>query len=99
MSPTIFMVPAMQPSQLFGRGCGVGGITSATGSPKRVTRMGLRVLRTSSKRPRHLALNSEIATSFILFHLYHGQRLWSILGLTQQKNAAQDVAETGKGTT
>jgi hypothetical protein len=30
-----------------------------------VTRMGLRVLRTSSKMPRHLALNSEMATSFI----------------------------------
>jgi hypothetical protein len=37
-----------------------------------VTRIGLRVLRTSSRMPRHLALNSEMAISF-MEHLYHGQ--------------------------
>jgi hypothetical protein len=31
-----------------------------------VTRIGLRVLLTSSRIPRHLALNTEMATSFIL---------------------------------
>src|ERR1700687_5543262 len=69
MSPTISMLPAMHPSQLLGRGCGVGGTTSATGWPKRVTRIGLRVLRTSSRMPRHLALNSEMAMSFILLFI------------------------------
>jgi hypothetical protein len=37
-----------------------------------VIRIGFRVLRTSSRMSRHLALNTEIATSFI-FCLYHGQ--------------------------
>src|SRR5437899_10623660 len=68
----------MQPNQRFGRFSGDGGTTSATGLPKRVTRIGFRVLRTSSRMPRHLALNSEIAISFIC-SLYHGQRPWSNL--------------------
>src|SRR5579872_4758018 len=72
MSPKISAVPAMQPSQLCFGFSGDGGSTSATGLPKRVTRMGLRVLRTSSRMPRHLALNSEMATSF-MSKLYHGQ--------------------------
>src|SRR4029077_704944 len=65
ISPRISAVPAMEPSQLFGCSSGVGGTTSATGLPKRVTRIGWRVLRTSSRMPRHLALNSEMATSFM----------------------------------
>src|SRR5579864_4510671 len=64
MSPRIVMVPAMQPSRLPFVFSSVGGMTSATGSPKRVTRTGFRVLRTSSRMPRHFALNSEMATSF-----------------------------------
>src|SRR6266851_9720102 len=55
----------MEPKRLPVGFSGDGGITSATGSPKRVTRIGLRVLRTSSSMPRHLALNSEMATSFM----------------------------------
>ena len=41
----------------------VGGTTSATGFPKRVTRIGVFVDRTRSSTARHLALNSEMATS------------------------------------
>src|SRR5947208_10528065 len=77
MSPTMRAVPAMHPSQFAGRLWGEGGRTSATGSPKRVTRTGLRVLRTCSRMPRHLALNSEMAISFTLSpeqNLYHGQQ-------------------------
>src|ERR1700732_774873 len=72
ISPRISPVPTMDPSRLPIGSAGEGGITSATGLPKRVTRIGLRVLRTSSRMPRHLALNSEMATSF-MFYLYHGQ--------------------------
>src|ERR1700735_1035807 len=65
MSPRILPAPTMDPSRLPVVSPGDGGITSATVFPKRVTRMGLRVLRTSSKMPRHLALNSEMAPSFM----------------------------------
>src|SRR3984957_15236515 len=78
ISPRISAVPFMQPSFLPAGFGGDGGTTSATGCPKRVTRMGLRVLRTSSRMPRHLALNSEMAISFIR-GLYYGQRPWSKL--------------------
>src|SRR5215469_11113310 len=78
MSPRISPVPAMQPSLLPTGFPADGGITSATGLPNRVTQIGFRVFRTCSRMPRHLALNSEIAISFII-NLYHGQRLWSKL--------------------
>src|SRR5277367_4661668 len=76
ISPRIFAVPAIEPNFRPLVLPADGGTTSATGSPKRVTRIGLRVLRTCSSMPRHLALNSEMATSFMAT-LYHGQRLWS----------------------
>src|SRR5260370_39654678 len=63
ISPRVFPEPAMLPSQLLRRGLGVGGTTSATGSPKRGMRIGVRVLLTCSRMPRNLALNSELATS------------------------------------
>src|SRR5579863_1025082 len=65
MSPMISMVPAMDPSRLPAGFPGLGGTTSATGLPNRVTRIGFRVLRTSSRMPRHFALNSEMAISFM----------------------------------
>ena len=43
------------------RASGGGGTTSATGLPKRVTRMGCLVLRTCSSRANHCALNLELA--------------------------------------
>src|SRR5260370_33176407 len=58
-------VPTMHPSRRALAFSGDGGITSATGLPKRVTRIGFRVLRTSSRMPRHLALNTGVATFFI----------------------------------
>lgn len=64
---------------------GDGGTTSATGLPKRVTRIGLRVLRTSSRMPRHLALNLDMAISFII-ESYYGQRPWSNLVITVSRN-------------
>jgi hypothetical protein len=87
MSPKILPVPTMDPSRLPVVSPGDGGITSATGLPKRVTRMGLRVLRTSSKMPRHLALNSEIATSFMAFYTMvndHGQLVQARLASSAQ---------------
>jgi len=78
MSPMILAVPTILPSRRPSDFPGDGGTTSATGLPKRVTRIGRRVLRTSSRMPRHLALNSEIAISFMLAS-YHSQRPWSYL--------------------
>jgi len=92
ISPRISTVPAMQPNQLFGRSSGVGGITSATGLPKRVTRIGLRVLRTSSRMPRHLALNSEMATSFIFLFI-----LWSMTMVKCRSRATAGPSPTRKG--
>ena len=59
MSPTIWAVPAMEPSQGFFFGFGEGGTTSATGLPS----IGRRVLRTRSRTARQVALNLEIAIS------------------------------------
>lgn len=64
MSPTMRAVPAMHPSQFARRFRGEIGKTSAMGFPKRVTRIGLRVLRTWFKMSRQFALNSDMQTSF-----------------------------------
>lgn len=61
MSPVIFPVPTIIPSQLAGRSGTGGGITSAIGFPKRVTNTGFRVLRTCSKTDKQVALNFETA--------------------------------------
>jgi hypothetical protein len=58
MSPRIRPVPSKQPSHEVGRSGGGGGTTWATGIPRRVTRMGLPVRLTRSRRARHVALNS-----------------------------------------
>ena len=50
----------MLPSQESPTLAGVGGITSAIGCPRRVTRMGDPVRRTRSKTARQVALNSEM---------------------------------------
>jgi hypothetical protein len=63
ISPTIRPVPSIEPIQSFFFGFSVGGTTSATGTPNRVIRMGLRVLRTRSRTARHVALNLEMAIS------------------------------------
>jgi hypothetical protein len=63
MSPTMWAVPAMEPSQGLFIGFGEGGTTSATGLPNLVTRIGRRVLRTRSRTARQVALNLEIAIS------------------------------------
>ena len=70
MSPRIFPVPTMLPSRRRTRFLGDGGTISAMGFPKRVTRMGVRVLRTRSRTAQQVALNSEIGISFIATH-YH----------------------------
>src|SRR5580704_2765837 len=76
MSPTMSMVFFMEPIQFFCPASGDGGTISATGLPKRVTRRGFFVWRTSSSRARHLALNSEIATSF-MDQVDHKYKPWS----------------------
>src|SRR5947209_19228107 len=78
ISPTISIASFIEPSQSAG-GAGDGGTTSATGLPKRVTRMGFLVFCTCSRSARHLALNSEIATSFMTNLLDHSQLYWSTL--------------------
>src|SRR6266849_10002700 len=64
MSPMI-LVSFKEPIHLLRSTVGVDGTISATGLPWRVTRMGSRVLRTCSRRARHLALNSEMETSIM----------------------------------
>jgi hypothetical protein len=64
MSPTIFVVPAIDPSQLGRRFREEIGWTSAMGFPKRVMQIDLRVLRTCSRTAEQLALNSQIEISF-----------------------------------
>src|SRR5580693_3647568 len=64
MSPRILAVPWPEPIQALRSTCtSAGGTTSATGLPKRVTRIGSLVLETCCSNERHLALNSEIAIS------------------------------------
>src|ERR1019366_3065268 len=65
ISPTIVPVPTAAPTNLRARS-GPAGTTSATGFPWRVIRSGWRVLCTSAINPRHLALNSEMETWFIM---------------------------------
>lgn len=76
MSPTMCIVSFMDPIQLSCPVSGEGGTISATGLPKRVTRRGFLVWRTCSSRARHLALNSEMATSFTDL-LNHTNAPWS----------------------
>ena len=70
MSPVIFPVAAREPTQFFGFET-LGGMTSATGSPKRVTRTGLPVVLTLSKTARQVALNFEMAISSIVKPYIH----------------------------
>ena len=74
MSPTIVAVPAKQPIQCAGRGGAGGGKTSATGSPRRVTKIGFLVLRTRSRTVKQVALNADISIVSIQ-RAYPGQLL------------------------
>src|SRR6266481_7573198 len=65
ISPFMVAVPLIEASHDFLSITGLGGTTSATGLPWRVTRMGSRVRRTCSRSARHLALNSEMETSIM----------------------------------
>src|SRR5882672_12014419 len=69
ISPTISILPDMEPIQLLSSASEEAGMTSASALPRRVTRSGVFVLLTSSSKDRHLALNLEIATSCIGFLL------------------------------
>src|ERR1039458_8443451 len=62
MSPLICPVPARAPPHASSSSDACGGTTSATGSPKRVTRTVFPLLRTFSSTARQ-ALNLEIAIS------------------------------------
>lgn len=63
ISPVILAVPFSDPIQSRGAAGAGGGTISATGLPKRVTRTGLRVIRTCSITARQVALNFEMAIS------------------------------------
>src|SRR5260370_17958853 len=70
----IVMEFVIDPVHDEGSSAEVGGTTSATGFPKRVTRIGFFVERTRSSTARHLALNSEMAIScmaFLWWSFYH----------------------------
>jgi hypothetical protein len=69
ISPTISMLPDMEPIQLLSSASGDAGMTSAIALPRRVTRSGVFVLLTSSSNDRHFALNLDIAISRIGFSL------------------------------
>lgn len=60
MSPTIFAVPRIEPSQSGRSDGGWGGTMSATGLPKRVMRSGRPVRRTRSNAARQVALNLDM---------------------------------------
>src|SRR5207237_8891465 len=66
MSPRISILSRIEPIQSPDAASGEGGTTSATGLPNRVTLIGRLVLCTCSIIARHLALNSEMATSFMV---------------------------------
>ena len=69
MSPEISSESLIQPSQdCFG--AALTGRTSATGFPKRVTRIGFRVRRTSSITARQVTLNFEIAISCSIITIF-----------------------------
>ena len=69
LNPYTLSIEAMQSFDLPT----VGGTISATGFPNRVIRIGCLVFWTWSRIARHLALNSEIATSFMTNLLSHSQ--------------------------
>src|SRR5262249_1439771 len=83
-SPTISIESFIEPIQLTRPSTWEGGMTSAIGLPKRVTRIGFLVLQTCSRRDRHLALNSEMATSCIAIlvvkEVYHSLNSWATKG-------------------
>src|SRR5579859_1373354 len=62
ISPKISMVPIPPPSRIA-RLTPPGGLISAMGWPKRVTRIGCPVFRTRSRTARQVALNFEMAIS------------------------------------
>ena len=70
MSPRICIESFIDPIQLA-LWTGVGGVTSATGFPRRVILSGCLVFWTSSSNAKHFALNSEIATSLMVISLDH----------------------------
>jgi hypothetical protein len=67
ISPTISILPDIEPIQLLSSASGDAGTTSAIALPRRVTRSGVFVLLTSSSNDKHFALNLEIAISRIGF--------------------------------
>src|SRR5260370_28238669 len=65
MSPRVSPDPCIEPIHDARSSTTLGGTISAMGLPRRVMRSGFLVLRTRSSKARHLALNSEMATSSI----------------------------------
>src|ERR1035441_5479355 len=71
-SPRIWTEPFMRPR--IGGGCSSTGSRRATGRPRLVMRISVRERWTSSRRWRHLALNSPAAIwCFIPWSFYHGR--------------------------
>src|SRR5260370_24850713 len=93
MSPTISKECFIDPIQDERSSTEVGGTTSATGFPKRVTRIGFFVERTRSSTARHLALNSEMLISCIAFLIGHSI-LWSLLLTTTRTLRASPAGRT-----
>lgn len=82
ISPVIFMRAFIQPSHESDLGGGGGGVTSAIGSPLRVTMIDFPIFLTLSNKHEHLALNFEMGivsctsvlhTFKIFFVLHHSQ--------------------------
>ena len=80
--PVIFMRSFIQPSHESDLGGGGGGVTSAIGSPLRVTMIDFPIFLTLSNKHEHLALNFEMGivsctsvlhTFKIFFVLHHSQ--------------------------
>lgn len=65
MSPWMINLPSSPPSMRCHGATAVVGVTSATGLPKRVIRIGWPVRRTFSSTARQVALNFEMGISSI----------------------------------
>ena len=63
--PGMRVEPRIAPNHASPALASVGGTTSATGCPRRVTTIGVPVRRTRSRTARQVALNSEIAMVFM----------------------------------
>jgi hypothetical protein len=95
ISPTISMESFIEPIQVARGSTDEGGITSAIGFPKRVTRMVFFVLSTCCSSERHFALNWEMLTSCIVHIISRAVSISPEARLTRAEGAFDTVSTPG----